>query len=349
MLGLLEHMKTMINLAVNSDPSEFTVTKTTGQPATYPIARVAMSVIDRRWQQFEAFFRQSVDVYSGNYTEPTILQRMQIISPEQHYPFREQLSARKRMMSMGGPFHTNNIRTLPGIFSAIIWRAITYRTEFSEAEKMLFVNIDDWNATVSKIPSAVTGYICNKAAYGSTNPGRSEKLVPVYWKQVQNLEWEAYCRREETTTFQDTMRLFSGRNDNPFPHLGLLGAFDLVVDLTYCSKAIHSLPTNMTVAECIFKINRGSMNGVMVLNGGNPSARNKRNKADVAICNATIGKAIEVMHNVIDDTKRADIIIDNILAENALLNMITPTTELVTAWTDNIFPNGGHVDNETNS
>ena len=81
-------------------------------------------------------------------------------------PFRDCTPDFLRMSGEEGPYYKDRIKTEAGIFSAILWRAITLHSQFSEVEHAVFHDIADWEKNKEGMPN-VTSYICKPNVLGT--------------------------------------------------------------------------------------------------------------------------------------------------------------------------------------
>ncbi|KAF8161995.1 hypothetical protein BJ912DRAFT_1150789 [Pholiota molesta] len=280
------------------------------------IHEAARTITDNRDRLFSEYWRQSIAAYYGNIGSegPTELQKLQIAHPERYSPFREQTPSRERMKGADGPFSQDRIKTIPGIFSAILWRAVSFRTPFALNEQTVFEDINEFEDLIAQIPDRE--YYCNMAAYGTPDAKRGAINAKIYWDSLNKSSWLEYCKSEDHT-FKDTLDFFIRGNPKPYPHLGQIGAFQLVVDLTYSSR-LHPTPDTECIATCIHTINSGSMNGIVYLRGITPLKKSGRTKASIQECKTTLDKVIAQMTSSMSDFQQQNITVDSMLAENAL-------------------------------
>ncbi|KAJ3507737.1 hypothetical protein NLJ89_g6136 [Agrocybe chaxingu] len=279
--------------------------------------QIASGVKERRSMVFAEFMCQSLALFYNDLPieKATRLQVSQFNDPERYSPFQEHTPARSRMRDPDGPYCPEVITTNGGLFSAIVWRAITYHTDFALFERATFNDLDDWNEATAAITDSK--YICNTSAYGQPDPHRSPAHAPTYWQSVLDLDWERYCCKS-SNTFWDTYKLLHPANKRPlpFPHLGPLGGYNLTADLTY--SGVHELPDSNIIAKCVAKINLGSMHGIQLLDGQMALPRTTVPKATVTECKQGLQQAFKIMDQVMTASQKEFIGLDYILVESAM-------------------------------
>lgn len=200
----------------------------------------------------DAYLRSCLDYLSGDISPQSALHQFLQEAPDYRFPFREKAPSRVRFQSNGGPYQHPTVRTNAGIFSAVIYRGITYNTRFSEHPEspMVFTDGKDWKekiATFKVQHSSVSwekGFFCRPDAYGQGIRGRSVDNAQKFWDDVQSLDWPKRTRK--TMTFDECFKLF--RKDR-FPTMGNLCCYLLACDLHYAG--ICEAPTVDNVASFI--------------------------------------------------------------------------------------------------
>lgn len=195
--------------------------------------------------------------------EYTSLQKVVAEHPDQMLPFRELAPSRVRYSGPDGPFAPDLLYTREGFFSALLWRGITFTTEFSKTNKMVFRDLTDWDETMEKEGQTHHNplYFCDPGAYGVQNPGRKVGLAPKYDSAVDKHDLAAFLKNT-STNFYTVYETFFRPGVTPvrFPHLGPLAAFLLTSDYSY--HAAVDKPTLEEVGKAIQHINRGGARGL---------------------------------------------------------------------------------------
>lgn len=199
--------------------------------------------------------------------------------PDFYLPIRDRAPARIRSSSIGGPYHASVIRTNSGIFSALLWRGITYRSEFFYDNPMVYSSWQALEETVTNIINMTgdrnftmkSAYFCKKDAYGQPAAKREMSLAEKYWSSLQERHWDAFAHEDlaltdRLPTFTNTIEYF--RPSGPaealiFPQLGPLGSFALVCDLA--AAGICLMPTIGEMASAIMMVDRGAVAGLVAL------------------------------------------------------------------------------------
>lgn len=186
--------------------------------------------------------------------------------PNAFLPFRERAPDLKRARGEGGFYRTDVIRTTSGIFSALIWRVISFNTRFSREQPMLYADDQAYLEQVASCPSD-KNYSCLPNAYGRPIKGNGPDVAKVFWKSLTNAEdkWEDFIA--ESPSFKECIHYFRKRDKqkkNRFPGLGNLLSFLLVSDLA--GAGICSPPTELEVAACMQDNNGGSFKELQKLN-----------------------------------------------------------------------------------
>jgi len=108
-----------------------------------------------------------------------------------HYlPFREKAPSIRRIRQAGGPFDSDNLRTLPGFFSALVFRVVTFSTLYLFSHAPLLQSLDTWEESMSRIKNTVAKasndqrYFCDPMVYGMATRC-SVDIVPSLWSAAE--------------------------------------------------------------------------------------------------------------------------------------------------------------------
>ncbi|KAG2015111.1 hypothetical protein CC2G_008407 [Coprinopsis cinerea AmutBmut pab1-1] len=201
--------------------------------------------------------------------------------------FREH--APSRVQTRSTIFHSSTIRTNVGIFSAVVWRGITYRTPFATNHRQVFKSYNDFIDTIRSVvnddlttpTTEDDSYFCRGDAYGSRNPNRSIQNASAYWKTITKRHWPRMAA--SNPTFQECWQWFRPAkqkdHDRLFPQLGDLGSYLLTADLAYAN--VCQFPTVDELASAIVELNKGAMNGLKRLGFIRGRERSKKDKVAV--------------------------------------------------------------------
>lgn len=213
-------------------------------------------------------------------SSPSDLQKLVAQSPDQLMPFRERAPGRTRSRSDDGPFARNKCATREGLFSALIWRGITFSTEFSLQEPMIFENYDAWNSALEDIfdSGAETNYVCDIKAYGVTNPKRGIHHAEAYWNATNVNDWSDFVK-DGPVPFMKTYRdfFYTGKQPARFPQFGPLCGYLITADYVY--TGLVEMPSLNDIGTVIRTINRGGASGLELLGLIKPRARKGRTKS----------------------------------------------------------------------
>ncbi|KAF9521568.1 hypothetical protein CPB83DRAFT_900567 [Crepidotus variabilis] len=260
-------MNCLFNLAKSPTSSPDIPILPIDQPAV--VSRLLVDAKSRCADSFRVYLRQALAVFyiQVETQNTTPLQAEMITYPNKFLPFREHTPERLRFKGPEGPYLEDRIRTLSGIFSTVIWRALTANTPSAMREQIFFEDHNAWLNFVSRIPPSVNkSYLIDICARITPMPGKSSEKATDYWASIEELDWEAKIVRK--ASFMELYCIFHPTKNSgkrPFPFLGSIGAFHLVLDLAYTS--IADKPTVQDVAECVTIIGRGAWNTLRVLDG----------------------------------------------------------------------------------
>ncbi|KAK7040668.1 hypothetical protein VNI00_009574 [Paramarasmius palmivorus] len=202
-------------------------------------------------QVFLDFMRASISLlYPSNGTPQLPNEAHARSSLDFFLPAREKAPSRQRITQPSGPFHPSRICTIPGLASAIMWRAIFYNApaiHTLNTHSFYFHTFDDWDNLHQRHPSE--SFWCNPRAYG-TATARSTAHAKAYWEGAKTLHDKLF--REETG-FVDLVKFIA--SSSLFPQLGRLTAYLLAVDLVYAN--VLALPDIQDLASLVSWLNLG--------------------------------------------------------------------------------------------
>lgn len=244
-----------------------------------------------------------------------------IDNPDRFLPFREHAPSRIRFRSQDGPFHERVARTRSGLFSALIWRGITFTTGFSLEQKMVFHSLQEFQDEVSEVCHSHpdSGYICNPRAYGIYNKFRSLELAEEYWEATGKHDWPSFVKNH-TVPFQVCYQQFfrPGKTPVRFPQIGPLAAYLLTVDYVYAG--IVDPPTLDEISGVVRCINRGAASGLEHLGLIGPRVKNKKGQGysmpNETECLGANRKIQEVLASIISIEEQQRLPVDGILVEH---------------------------------
>ncbi|KAJ3515080.1 hypothetical protein NMY22_g14544 [Coprinellus aureogranulatus] len=185
--------------------------------------------------------------------------------PNRFFPFREKAPDLQRARSEGGFYHASAVKTTAGIFSALIWRVISFNTPFARERPMLYPDSESYLREVASCPDSK--YVCQPNAYGQHINGNGPHLAKTYWHTLTSgvvRKWEDFVATNPS--FDDCLKYFRTREGrkNVFPGLGNLLSSLLVFDLSYAG--ICPTPTLKQMSRCIAENKGGSLKELAELN-----------------------------------------------------------------------------------
>src|SRR5882762_8527539 len=244
---------------------------------------------------------------------------------DRYLPFREKAPSVRCIRQAGGPFDPENLRTLPGFFSALLFCAVTFSTPFLFSHAPLLQSLDAWDESMSRIkdmvaePSTDRWYFCDPNVYG-TATRCSVDIVPSLWSAAEG-KWMLLSDNNKIGFHKfyhwlaKDMSDNSGNGQKTFLQFGPLIAYLLTVDYSY--TAVVSSPSLDDMANAIAHINAGGIKGLEAL-GILPDTRNM--KLDVQI--AAVKPAFEMFYDFLDKALTAEqkgiIGFDYIMVEHTL-------------------------------
>lgn len=226
-----------------------------------------------------------------------------------HLPIREAAPTRVRARGSDGPYHPTTIVTLPGIFSAIVLHAFTYRSKFFWDQRMVFHSWEDLDKEIATIRdehpelSLTSGYFTNFRSYGVPVMQHTIDKAEQSWLSLQERGWSNYCANRPKETFLSTLRYFRPQRHESkiFPYLGALGGFALTCDLAYAG--VCQMPTVDEMAECIVELDKGAMSGLELLGLMDSDSKETPGKGREGAKGRRVEAVKEALHSLADQLK----------------------------------------------
>ena len=278
------------------------------------VPKVIMDAREKRLKAFGDFILQSLGVFYHTVDNNTAnsLQLAILESPNTLNPFREHSPDRVRFQGSDSPFSPEYIYEPCGLFSALIWRIITFNTSFSTHEPMMYHDIDAWNRAIEEIHDP--SYVCDSTVYG--HPGhRGAPLAKLLWPAVLESGWK-HMSNDAPHEFKDLLEFFVA--PRRFPQLGILIGFLLCGDYAY--SGVAKIPTIEIVGECISRINSGGARGLELmglLEERSPKGH-KHQRHDDTACIHAAQTVFQFVGNLLTSQEQIDVTYDPIMIENAL-------------------------------
>lgn len=298
-------------------PKASTLPKAIMAPLTQPVQDNGAGAL-----RFRKYIREMVSMQMDRIAEEdmTKLHRTVRQLPDKLLPFRELAPSRRRFAGSDSPFSPENILTDEGFFSALIWRGITYSTEFSLTKQMMFKDLEDWKQTLEEERKTHTDpiYFCDTTAYGIANAGRTLDLADEYWEVIKVHKLASFIAKD--SNFGEVYTNFFKPGTARFRNFGPLTAFLLTSDYAYHNRV--DMPTLDEVAQAVRTINRGAARGLELAGlmklrkrGGK---QNKANLAKISDVQGGVKAAYAILKEEISEADWKALGVDEIVLENTL-------------------------------
>ncbi|TFK24307.1 hypothetical protein FA15DRAFT_704647 [Coprinopsis marcescibilis] len=217
---------------------------------------------------------------------------------------RELSPGRQRSQSDEGPYALKTIHSKSGIFSAIVWRVVTYSTMFSREWPMVFSNPEHAKEiikTAREIDDRAyeDEYFCWSSAYSNCINQRRMEVIDQAWSWLGESSDEWLALESLNPTFLHCYDFFqppemhSGR----FPTLGKYCTFQLICDLHYAG--VCQAPTFDDLARHIVDCNRTSLNTLRKLGVVTESGQGNSQKARILAVREGIQQVQKHLNSVI--------------------------------------------------
>jgi hypothetical protein len=179
-------------------------------------------------------------------------------------PFREWAYCRWYSLQNPSPFHEPHVTQPYGFFSAVLFRAIFFRSQYLyDHHPVLFYDLRDWQRcyeTLRAQRDISDGYFFKCTAYGAWTR-RSLETIPTYFKACQDAALIAWLSSPVPARFLDVYHTL--RKTELLPFVGELQTYLIVAD--YASVGRVAMPTQDEMGEIIFTMKRGSLKGLKLL------------------------------------------------------------------------------------
>ena len=198
---------------------------------------------------------------------PTLLSKHISKASDSYSPFREQATSRK-FAKQEVSSDVDYIRTREGIFSATVFRGITFgakflnSSEYSGQRRYKFSNLQEFDTLTEIVPSKD---LVNKTVYG-TATGRDPSFAPVYWEFSEY--WNTWLKQNDGDISFITLYSFFSKNNVllldknkkvsfNYPEFGKLNATMIAIDLHYAG--LYECPSIETFASHIVSLDLGAL------------------------------------------------------------------------------------------
>lgn len=179
-------------------------------------------------------------------------------------PFRTSAASQKRILAPGGPYDPQHLQTKAGLFSALIYRGITYHTQFLINNKTVFQDLDDWKKTLKEAHNYAhrkdKKYFCRMDAYGSAAKARQVGNATGYWQLVStDTDFTAWLTSEKKISAVDLFR----KIEKACYGFGSLTTYFIVMD--YVESGLTEPVTLDDIAKFISMLRMGGKTGLAAL------------------------------------------------------------------------------------
>lgn len=179
---------------------------------------------------------------------------------DQRLPFRNLAPSRRKILEPSGPYSPLHSSTVPGFFSALVYRAITHSSPFLlDSGISFFPTLQQFQKCCKVTKTKTKEYFCNPAAYGRPH-GRSMLNAPVYWTAANNNKINSWVTSTEPKNFLEAFRSIRLAK---LPIYGLLTAAQLVIDYAECGKVTS--PTFEEMGVLILQLKKGALSALNIL------------------------------------------------------------------------------------
>lgn len=290
----------------------------------------------KKLEVFTHFIDESlVALTSPNLPRPSPWQTAMLADVDRFCPFRERAPSRLRAAGPMGPYGPDSAATPGGFLSALIFRGITFNTDFFRACRILYTDEADFAGVMDlatkqyqqehgREPPA--SYFCDPCAYGPHNVGRTVELAKLYGTTVQTeniaTQLELFQKNgKDTIPFVKFWNWQRGERPPRFPQLGPLGSYLVAADYTYTSPRLVEPPTAEEMGHLICTLNKGAVSALETLGLIPLRRRNKKGKALKSTA-AACTKGLQIIHCLLSAhlsaAVRSEISFDYIMIEHSL-------------------------------
>ncbi|KAJ6462818.1 hypothetical protein DFH09DRAFT_958682, partial [Mycena vulgaris] len=280
-----------------------------------------------------------------NIAHPTEWQRLMLSDMYRFCPFRELAPSRRRAASALGPYTSEFAATTSGFLSAMIFRAITFNTDFFRSARLRYADHVDF-ADVMAQSTAVykkgnnrnppSTFFCDTRAYGPPNHGRTVKLAETYGPLVktQNIGTQLALARKlgkPNISFVTFWKWLKGTVNGRvrFSNLGPLGSYLLAADYTYTNPRLIEPPTIDELANLICSLNKGAVTGLERLSLIPPRPLNEKGDPLHSTPDACI-RGLKIVHSALcshwPSEVRREVRFDLVMIEHALCKFARATS-----------------------
>ncbi|KAF9048171.1 hypothetical protein BDP27DRAFT_1243304, partial [Rhodocollybia butyracea] len=206
-------------------------------------------------EMFRDWLIDLAGVVHDSLTDLTPAQKHMLGDMDRNCPFRELGTSRTISTLPGGPFSTPCVNTQAGIFSALIFRGILFKTvALYERQSCYFESYQEWLEFLASHSGKDDNYFCNRIPYGATT-GRTHHNTKAFWDGSEALHQELQNPAQSFTKMVKFIKRF--------PSFGDLGSYLLAVDLVYAGR-IKS-PSIEELGKMVYWLGKGAEHGLQKL------------------------------------------------------------------------------------
>ncbi|KAL0577859.1 hypothetical protein V5O48_004131 [Marasmius crinis-equi] len=253
-LDALGHARTSYVNAFNAPHSVSVAGRTDPGRNTQPAACLILPPRQKPLDYFVQWLRAASSLLdSGSSPVSRLLEKIRGDS-DGYLPFREHAKSRAWILSAGGPFTSDVAATRGGLFSALVFRGITYRTKGLFHHPGLFEDLAAWKRFKESNSEHSEDWFCNVAAYGPSK-GRHTRYATQLWDF--SASFVDYLQQSPPPSFQQVVATLE-----TLPEWGPLTAYLCALDLYYAGVVKATIED---AAWFVARARKGAYNGLQKL------------------------------------------------------------------------------------
>lgn len=281
-----------------------------------------MNLYSEGWGDLWTFVQASMRIAKGSEVNgnPQLQKVVTLVRQDRTgcLPFREKVPELQRARREGGFYHPDTVKTTAGIFSALVWRVISFSTPFAREHRMIYESDEDYLEEVKCCEAG--SYLCKPNAYGHPIRNNGPALAKTFWQSLTTgtvERWEDFTRGRPT--FEECLTYFRTRRGkkNAFPGLGNLLSFLLVCDLSYAG--VCPPPDELEVCSGILQTEGGSLKELVALGLVRPiDSMPPDREAQLCAVSDGFGEVVRFLENNLTKEEMEGIGLDDICVEHIL-------------------------------
>jgi hypothetical protein len=262
-------------------------------------------------------FLRDMAVLIDDSSQPSVLGPVQArtaCNTDRYLPFREHARSRKIILEHPhSPYNRDRLCTRNGFFNALVFRGVTQAAPILLKDQLVhFTNAEDFYKIVKDLPE---DYRCNNHALGIANKNRHSKYVQSSWDG--SVQWENFLVSNSSRSFLELWKFIcapTSKTHIKFMGFGPLTAYLLAADCAYAG--IVNFPTAADIGHVIYKIGRGGLAGLKILNLVPASTHTKEN------CAEAIGRIVSYLRAHLTKEEVESMPLDVITIEHSLCKLV---------------------------